>query len=276
MPEFSYFRISRSIYNSAIWHSRPELIKLFIYLLGQARYGQEPKKYPGFEVKRGEVLTSLSQIADDNEWFYNRVNHKWPRQTIARMLCDLEELGVIKKISDTFGTHINIVNYNTYQSSDIYNSDNDETTVRQPRDNRGHNLGTTEEGNKDKKGKKDERKRKTLDPTLFLFPESLSTPEVERELNAWISYKTSIGDSYKTEESINRLLTQWAVRGPFSFTSAVNNSIANGYKGLFEPKVKEPSNGTESVHDKNINAVSTIMGECGYEIRSDGFNIRKV
>ena len=122
--------MAKVVQNSAIWRDDPHVLKLFLYLIMKARFDKEPKKYPGFELKRGEVLTSLSQIADDNEYFKHTVK-KWSRAKVSRMLEKLQDQGYIKLLSDTFGTHLKVSNYDTYQSPELYVSDSNETIVKQ-------------------------------------------------------------------------------------------------------------------------------------------------
>jgi hypothetical protein len=154
IPEGCFF-LARQIFDSAIWRDDPHVLKLFIYLLGKARHKEEPKKYPGFEINRGELVTSLSQIADDNE-FYNRTIKKWSRAKVSRMMQLLKEQEYIKILADTYGTHISICNYDRFQSLDNYKADSNETQVK-----RKCNASETQvsinnngkKGNNEKKGK---------------------------------------------------------------------------------------------------------------------------
>jgi len=132
-----YFKIYRKIYDSEIWTSDPSLLKLFFYLIGKARHKIKPKKYPNFEVKRGELVTSLRNIADDNHYLKNNKLIKWSPEKVRRMLKTLELLKMIEIPCDTFGTHIKVCNYNTYNpaqdiacDSSVTASDRGVTAVR--------------------------------------------------------------------------------------------------------------------------------------------------
>ena len=127
----SYFLTSRSIYDSAIWRENPHVLKLFFYLIGNARFKVEPYKYPSFEVKRGEVLANLAEIADDNQYMESGAVKKWSRQKVSRMLHKLQDGGYIKILSDTYGTHISVTNYNTYQDPKSYRADGVGTGMEQ-------------------------------------------------------------------------------------------------------------------------------------------------
>ena len=149
------FLLARQIFESAIWRDDPHVLKLFIYLMGQARHNTKPKKYPSFEIKRGELVTSLAKISEENEYSQNGTIKTWARMKISRMLDLLEKQGYIKKLCDTYGTHISICNYNTYQDINNYKCDSSGTQVLQ--DCYGGVTGVllNKKGNKDKNVKND-------------------------------------------------------------------------------------------------------------------------
>lgn len=160
MNDKTYFILSREIFSSAIWLDNPHILKLFIYLIGNARYKEEPKKYPHFQVNRGEVLTSLHDLSEANEYVEFGKVQKWSRAKVSRMLQTLEKQGYIKTISDTYGTHISICNYNTYQEQARYISDrpdtvpnNSENTLQTPCKQGEHNSKKVKQVKNDKKEK---------------------------------------------------------------------------------------------------------------------------
>ena len=143
----TYFILSREIFESAIWREDPHVLKLFLYLIGVARHDKEPKQYPGFEIKRGERVTSLAEIAEDNEYSDRGRLQRWSRQKVARMLEKLTEGGYIEMLPDTYGTHIRICNYNTYQDTSRYKADRDGTHVERKWNASGHDVGINNNGN---------------------------------------------------------------------------------------------------------------------------------
>jgi len=152
MDNLTYFILTRKIFESAIWRDDPHILKLFIYLIGMARHQKYPKKYPGFDVKRGELITSLSNISENNEFIKNGRLQSWGRSKVSRMLKVLIEQGYIQVLSDTYGTHISICNYDTYQSPDTYKPNTTETQLKRSWDDTETELGTF---NKDNNGNKD-------------------------------------------------------------------------------------------------------------------------
>ena len=148
----SYFILSRLIFDSAIWRYSPDILKLFIYLIGTARHSSKPKKYPNLTIKRGELVTSLEQIAADNEYMEGGRLKRWSRQKVSRMLKTLALGLYIECLSDTYGTHIRVIKYNTYQDPSTYKADTYGTDVEQVRDDTGTVVGINNNVNNGKHG----------------------------------------------------------------------------------------------------------------------------
>ncbi len=130
MPEKrGYILIARAIEESALWRDDPHTIKLFLWLVLNAHHDRSPKKYDGFEVQRGELVTSLAKISEKCEWFEQKGTRAWSRAKVCRMLEKLGRQGRIKLIADTYGTHIRLCNYESYQDPKWYKADNDETVA---------------------------------------------------------------------------------------------------------------------------------------------------
>ena len=106
-------------------------------------------------MSRGETLTSYSNISDDCAWFENRMVRKIPRSKVGRIIEKLVEIEFLTRISDTYGTHVKICNYDKYQIPDNYKLDTDGTTVGQQWDNSGTTVGTSKNGNNGKNVKND-------------------------------------------------------------------------------------------------------------------------
>ena len=224
------FLLARMIFDSAIWRDDPHVLKLFIYLVGKARYKTTPKKYPAFEVKHGELVTSLSQMAEDNEFLQQKAVRRWSRAKVSRMLNTLQDQGYVTLIADTYGTHISICNYSLYQDLNNYKADNNETVAKQPCNGSETVPGIYKKGNKGEKGKKENNK-----PT-WDFPEGLNMP-------AWIDYesfrqampkKDRLTD--KAKELASKKLSKSSDEDQ---REMVDNSIMNGWKGLYELKPKD-------------------------------------
>ena len=142
--ERGYVLLARAIEQSAIWRDPPDVLKLFIYLLLRARYKAEPKRFDGFEEKRGELVTSLADIAKDNA-YRDRGLRQWSRQKVGRMLARLQRQGRIVRFADTYGTHIKICNYELYQDPKAYEADECVTSALRVCDGCGTDVETPKE-----------------------------------------------------------------------------------------------------------------------------------
>ena len=154
----SYFLLSRQIFESAIWQDDPHILKLFIYLIGQSRYDKKPKVYPNCKINRGELVTSLQEISENNHYLKHGKIQKWSRQKVARMLEVLTKQGYILLISDTYGTHVRICNYEQYQDKNSYKreiSDSSGTHVERNWNACGTQLDTTKQDKAVKQDKQD-------------------------------------------------------------------------------------------------------------------------
>lgn len=166
-----YFMISKQIFESPIWKDDPHCLKLFMYIIGNCRFKKEPKRYPGFECKRGEMITSLSELAENNEYMYQNKLQRWSKGKISRMLERLENEEYIKLLADTYGTHIRCINYDDYQNPEMYADGN-----REPKDadrkpsNSGGTLVELGQGTKKKVNKVNKEKNKmSLDLAKYLL-----------------------------------------------------------------------------------------------------------
>jgi hypothetical protein len=207
----TYFILSRNIFDSAIWRDDPHILKLFVYLLGNARHAKKPKKYPKVTIKRGEIVRSLSQIADDNEYTHNNSVKRWSRGKVSSMLKSLEKQGYIKIASDTYGTHLSICNYDVYQTPVNYTSDSSKTACEQ--------LSTTCDINNNEYNGKNEKNEDIYSDESESKPIVVKTypPEVIKIVSDFITKKSAdysdhpalknpkLDSWYDTIEKINRI-----------------------------------------------------------------------
>jgi len=207
-------QLHRQLFDSRLWSLPPDHTRLAIYLMLSARFMPKPKKLADVTVRRGEVVTSLKDISDDCEWYENRKLRVWSRQKVSRLLEDLTNIGFLTLNSDTYGTHITICNYETYQPRQQYNPDSHGT----PADTRVH----IEEGKKGKKGKKREEEEPPIVPqgTGDNVPAGSEKPkekkkapgeraELERQIaEIWKAYPKKVGKPKGTEAIAKALKTE--------------------------------------------------------------------
>jgi len=156
-----YALLSRDTLDSSLWMLPPGHFRVAAYLILRARHSSRKHSLPdGTTVSRGELVTSMSLIAENCAYYENRSMREYSRKKILNILSDLDGIGFLKRNSHRKGTHISICNYDIYQRPDSYNSHKEETNGEH-RGNTDGTLGeqsgyTNKKGNKAKKGIKEE------------------------------------------------------------------------------------------------------------------------
>jgi len=184
------------------WYNDTNTKVLFIHLILKANH--KDNRYKGRLVKRGTLLTGRSILSKEVGL---------SEQQVRTSLSKLKSTNEITIESTKQGTVIEIVNYDKYQSS------TNEITTKQPTSNQ---RATT--NNNDNKQYKECKEVKELKKDAFELFET------------WMKYKAEIKDSYKSETSIIQLAKKFNSEPLPKLAFVVNNSIQNGWKGLFWDK----------------------------------------
>lgn len=108
-----YIKLYRALQGSEVWAWPPRYLKLWVYLLLEARWA--PQSVAGLSVSRGQVVKSYSQIQKDNEWVENRGVRRWSKSQIKRMVDRLVEAGMVTTSETELGTLFRIRNFEKYQ-----------------------------------------------------------------------------------------------------------------------------------------------------------------
>jgi len=99
------------------------------------------------------------------------------------------------------------------------------------------------------------------------YPIELDFPVVHRALGEWLEHKESLKKPYKSIVSIQKLLTHWSKYGADEFIKSIDQSIRNGWAGLFEireeskkeARINQPKSSAISNHMISMNAVNDIL-----------------
>jgi hypothetical protein len=84
------------------------------------------------------------------------------------------------------------------------------------------------------------------------LPESLRTDSCLQAVKLWLQYKAEKREGYK-KTGLTAALTKWSREFTAAdFPTAVENSIASGWKGIFPKKESQPSLPIASAHKKKI------------------------
>lgn len=116
MADKGWIKTYRKIQDCWIWLDKEPFDKrsAWIDLLLTANHADKKILFNGelITIERGQILTSIRQLADKWKWSYDKV---------LRFLRLIESDGMIKKESDNFRTLLTIENYELYQ--DVPNAD---------------------------------------------------------------------------------------------------------------------------------------------------------
>lgn len=134
MENSGYIKLHRQMLEWEWYDDLPTKV-LFLHLLFKANW--KDKKWHGVEVKRGQLITSQNNLAEETQL---------SRQQIRRAIDNLISTNEITKSTNAKYTIITVVKYNDYQLDNQV--DNQQTTKSQPSSNQV--ATTTKERNKER------------------------------------------------------------------------------------------------------------------------------
>ncbi len=240
-PEIAggYVLLSRLIQECSLWQLSPDHLRLAIYLLITARHKSKTISLPsGDKIKRGELVTSLSNVADDCSYYNNRTVRIWSRRKVSEMLNDLKKVGFLDHNSNRKGTHISICNYDAYQDPSKYKSNSPVT----PKEHQNNTEGTQGEqtlhtNNKVNNAKKEKKEKKKADiPSECILPDGFSDSKRE-SLITWIKYRKQKRSALQPM-TIDNLVKKWMKYSDSVISKAIDDSIENGWTGCFPEKLE--------------------------------------
>ena len=208
MEKESYFIINRKIFESKIWSDDPHVLKLFIWLIGNARHNKIPKRYPRVIVNRGELVTSLLEISENNEYVSKNSIKRWSRAKVSRMLKKLIKEKYINIVSDTYGTHIKVCNYDHYQQPKRYQANSSETDANSSETVVKQERNSSETVASINKNDKNDKKDNTY-IQLFGYWNSKEII-VHRKLTDKMKTKIRVALENRTKEEIIRAIDNYA------------------------------------------------------------------
>jgi len=118
-----FILLARDLLTKSVFKGDPEMLKLWIYILLRANFGEKSYTYNGVEVRRGQFLRSYRKIAKDNAYVVRNERVEWSPGKVERMLKALERDGRIRFIKhnvENVGTLIEVVNYASRQAAQSY------------------------------------------------------------------------------------------------------------------------------------------------------------
>lgn len=192
--------------------SDPNATLVFLHLLTSAALDTYVNRRFGYTVQRGECDLTISQLAQ-----IARLSRGAVREALTRLV----KYGTITR--SPRHAHCpsitTIVNFNTYNHAPGFGEH--ETTTEQPLNS--HRTTRLEEVKK---------LRSTTAPAAIELPDELR--QYEKHVQDWLAYKRERHQTYKPR-GLQLLFKKMVALGP-GLPSAVEESIANNYAGLFEAR----------------------------------------
>ena len=198
------------------------MVRLFIHLL---RANYEDKKWRGIIIKRGQLVTSIANLAAETGLSVKNV------RTCLGKLQTTKEIG--KQSASKF-TIITICNYGKYQD-------------QQEAEGQANGKQTASKGQQLKNIRNKEIYKEKI---IKKENPSFVAPEFETVFSVWLEYKHQRRESYKSDLSLKTCynkLYKLADGDPQKAMAIVEQSMANNWAGLFP--LKNQINGNNRTSD---------------------------
>lgn len=223
-PEAGFVKLPRAIFSEP-WAHRPYCLALFVYLLAHAN--QEPKKWNGIRIERGQLVTSRSRLVEETG-----ISEKCVRKALqeleaagranrrASRRANAARLGRASQWANGY-TLITICNFDDYNGASV--------EVVQPKGQPKNEERANQRAN--------QRAITKEDIYIFLF-EIEPDSDFRSILKSWIDYKAERGELYKAKSSVK------SVRDKLRRESGDNQEIARamiekamacGWQGFYPP-----------------------------------------
>jgi len=249
----SYIKLHRKLLNWG-WFNKPEILSVFIYCLIRANY--EDGDYQGHKVLRGQFITSPDKIAQATGLTY---------QCVRTVLNKLILTNEINKQTTNKYTIITVCNYDSYQG--LEKDTNKQTPNKSTNNQQTTNKQLTT-------SKKLEEIKENEEVNIYGFDLSFLDPVFNETFLMWLDYKIERKEKYKTQKSLElcyQKLLEFSKSNPETARRIIEDSMANNYKGFFEPKQTyngtKKSNGltTETEQREFLEAVASGIARAEFE-----------
>lgn len=215
------------------WYSDANVFRVFTHLILTANW--EPKKWQGILVERGQKITSIQHIAEETGL---------TPQSVRTAISKLKLTGELTSQSTNRYTLITLTNYDFYQDKENQLTNKTTSNLTNEQQTTNKQLTTTKQLNKEtiKTINKDHvatscdasvKKEKSVNEVEI--PTNLNTPEFLQAWKEWQSYRRQTRKTL-TAFSIKKQLEFLSSIGVVDAVISINESIKNGYTGLFPVK----------------------------------------
>jgi len=225
--EGGYYIKARCIQNSEIAHCPPHFREIWDWLIKEANH--KDKKVSGKTIKRGQLFTSYQEIRDGLKWKVGYRFERYKKWQCENAMKFLRKAAMVAVTKTARGVIITILNYDTYQNPENYESRNGSRN-----ESRGLPQSTD---TKNKNVKKEKKKEETKEYPVWL------------DLNLWKEFK-------KMRVKIKKPLTEHAenlaiqeleklTQNNNERKKIINQSIYHSWQGFYPLKKIETDSGKE-------------------------------
>lgn len=237
------------------WYSDANTFRLFVHLLLSANH--DDNRYMGHEVKRGSLVVGINKLSATLNLSTQQL------RTALNKLKSTKEITI--KTTNKFSI-ITICKYNNYQSKEgreqhtEQQSNNKRATNEQQTSNK---QVTTNNKNNNKKNNNNGRMKESLreSPENYFkqeIPYWLNTDAFKETWLEWCGFRKETKKKL-TKISVKQQIKKLANMGEVRAIAALENSIANGYQGIVEPKSSGFTSKTKEEKAKEVYA--KFLGE---------------
>lgn len=240
------FAIDRALFDNPLWKDKPFAKgQAWIDLIGHAAYESTKvlKGYEIFEVARGQLFTTLQELAD--RW-------GWKRDKVDKFLKFLENEKQIERKSRNKGTLIIVENYNKYQFTNSKIGNETETKQKRNRNESETKQKPTLYKNKENNNNKNNKNtRVCVDEILSQVPS-----ELLESLDAFIEMRNKI-KAPLTGEGLKRIISKVNKLSGGDMDIAneiIMQSVERSWRGIFpiREEIKAKQSGVIDIMDIDI------------------------
>lgn len=243
MSNQGWIKLHRELMDKPIWiSSTPEQKSILITLLMMANYYENEWEWQGeqYIAKPGEFVTSLQSIV-------NNAGKGISIQNVRTALNRFEKYGFLTSKSTNKNRLITIVNWELYQGTS--NEDNKKSNKQLTSNQQAANKQLTT--NKESKNIRNKESKNNIKSFSSQITDYTPNIELQETLNDFVETRNKLKSPF-TDIAFTRMLNKLdnLANNDSEKIEIINNSIINGWKGIFELKDK-PTKG-EAHHENPI------------------------
>ncbi len=237
MTENKFYKKYRDIEHSEIAHATPCTRELWDYILRNAYYADSGP------IQRGTFPITVKQICEDLHWKEGFIKKTYSPKQVRTALGWLRDRRMVETWEVTHRMIVSVCNYDKWNAGG----------------NKGGNSGGKKAGpvvgtmvgeaiDKKKEERRKKKNKEGFDPLKIDFPPELGTGDFARAWIDWCAHRSEIKQKL-TEKSVQMQIKKLSAHGPDVACKMIEQSIMNGWTGLFDLKGDGSQNAGPSISD---------------------------